>query len=201
VPDDEARKALLRLAQGQPTFFLVEAVRLVQTGTRLSALRRNEFVHTVLRHSVRQLTGGRPELEEALVVLAAASPVRQDTEGLLDALGRLLERRKDEVARLIDELVERGAVDDRAGYYRVVPPLLGEYLLASRCLDRRGRTTRYHERLLESSLGVAGKQLVARWRRSRSARTRASAARWWPRLSPTRRPRCRSSTPPSGSRS
>ena len=115
----------------------------------------------------------RPALQELLELVALCQPVIADDEAFQNLAQGLLGQRTDRVLRSLRVLEEAGVLARRGRQLRVVPDLLGEFLVADSCVNpATGSSTRFAEAVFAKAEGALAQNVimsVARldWRVSR----------------------------------
>ncbi|MDW5266113.1 MAG: DUF4062 domain-containing protein [Edaphobacter sp.] len=98
----------------------------------------------------------RPVLD----LIAALGPIDVEKPEFREAAEKMLDRRIDEIFSTIDVLVTVGVITPRSKPTRVIPDVLSDFLLEARCLDSRGRSTRYADQVYEAFGGPFLKSLM-----------------------------------------
>ena len=115
----------------------------------------------------------RPALRELLELVALCQPVIADDEAFQNLAQGLLGQRTDRVLRGLRVLEEAGVLVRRGRQLRVVPDLLGDFLVADSCVNpATGSSTRFAEAVFAKAEGALAQNVimsVARldWRVSR----------------------------------
>ena len=161
--------------------FAVIAAKLVAT-KRLDPrdLGSDPIARSILISRFRDATIGelgdpaeRPALRELLELVALSQPVIADDEAFQNLAQGLLGQRTDRVLRGLRVLEEAGILVRRGRQLRVVPDLLGDFVVADSCVDpATGSSTRFAEAVFAKAEGAMAQNVimsVARldWRVSR----------------------------------
>jgi len=129
--------------------------------------RDDEFRRTVLqRFSEAELSRveaeyGVENVVDVLTLVSALQPVTPENEDFRAAAATFLGCDTPTVVRSLDALEQAGLLLRRGFRLRVVPDVLGDHLLHSRCLTHRGAPTGYVDQLFEHFAGVAFDRLLA----------------------------------------
>jgi hypothetical protein len=131
----------------------------VQSHEKLRAQVLDRFRGEVLGHVSDAVPADKAR--ELLALIAAVQPVLDGKEKLLEALAAELDTSPANVRLWLDAL-ESGGVLMRAGRLRrITPDVLADYVLEERCIDNRGRSTRYSDHLLERFGDLAPERVIA----------------------------------------
>lgn len=111
------------------------------------AKKANVLRDNILGRFERVITGdlGEPgdeaKLRTVLRVLALVQPFHHNDPGLLDLIQQTVEVAPDDAGRLIRLLVEGGVLYQRGTQHRLMPDLLGDYIIESSCVSLDGNLT------------------------------------------------------------
>lgn len=118
--------------------------------------------------------GGRGEeglYRATLELLALVQPFHPEDMQLVNIIASVKKTTPDEVARVLKRLVEGGVIYRRGAQWRLMPDVLGDYLIEESCLDSSGNLSIFARGVLEivpqSMLKQVMENLVRMdWRRS-----------------------------------
>ena len=103
----------------------------------------------------------RPALRELLELVALCQPVIADDEAFQKLAQGLLGQRTDRVLRGLRVLEEAGVLARRGRKLRVVPDLLGDFLVADSCVDpATGSSTRFAEAVFAKAEGALAQNVI-----------------------------------------
>jgi transcriptional regulator with XRE-family HTH domain len=134
-----------------------------------------DFTEVLAGAVIDDMAGQSEDRAEVLHAVAALQPLRTADPGFRDALAALTGRPYDQVAPHLARLEESGFLLRRGETYRVVPDLLGDWLLARRSHGPGGTTsTRYIDRVHQAASGAALANLIVNagrmdWQRGSAA--------------------------------
>ncbi|KRA65389.1 hypothetical protein ASD89_17635 [Caulobacter sp. Root656] len=125
------------------------------------------------------LGDGREEAyRRVLDVLALVQPFHPDDPQLLGLIEILAGVEPQEAARAVRALIEGGVAYPRAGQYRLMPDVLADYLIESRCLDGKRLSAFAQQALTETPPSLLTNLMVnlgrLDWRRSAGDTTRST---------------------------
>lgn len=110
----------------------------------------------VIEKFTQVLTGkiGQPEdarlLRDMLGLIALLQPVQIDDRQIGDLLEGVTTHRAADASRALKLLIEGGVLYKRSRHYRLMPDLLGDYLIDDICIQNDGRLSLFAERVLEA---------------------------------------------------
>lgn len=147
------------VAANDSPLVVVMAARLVAKDGRAfeRAKSADELRDNILGRFERVITGdlGLPgdevRLQDLLRVLALIQPFHHADPGLLAFIETTVGIRPDAASRLIRVLVEGGVVYQRGTQYRLMPDLLGDYILESSCVTHNGQLAPFAVRAWEAA--------------------------------------------------
>lgn len=129
--------------------------------------RNDEFRQTVLaRFSEAALARVDSEFGiddgiDVLALVSALQPIAPENEEFRAAAATFLDSDVPATVRMLDALEAAGLLLRRGFRVRVVPDVLGDHLLHTRCLTSHGATTGYVDRLFDHFAGVAFDHILA----------------------------------------
>jgi hypothetical protein len=104
--------------------------------------------------------GEQQVLRELLRLVAVAQPFGTEDDAFRTMASAILDRPADTITRHLRTLEEAGILLRRGATLRVVPDLLGDYLVGDACLDGRGRPTGYADRVLAAASGMVAQNVI-----------------------------------------
>ena len=146
----EAARALAEISKDTPLVTVVGG-RLISRGQIRPAELANEeaFRRTVFDRFIEDCegqlpSGGRPK-RELLYLIAALQPINPTDTRFGSLAEKFLGLRSDQILQGINALEEGGVLIRTGQLIRIVPDVLGDYLLENACVNRRNETTGYSE--------------------------------------------------------
>ena len=99
-------------------------------------------------------------LDRLLPLIAAVSPVWPSNPALIESMARFLKLPKHELIKAIDDLACCGLLIGKGRAVRIVPDVLGDYLLRRECLSCSGQSTGYADAVFAAFAGVCPQQVL-----------------------------------------
>ena len=161
--------ALVARATHDCPLFTVIAAKLIATkgldprelGTSVTA--RSSLIKRFMDETIGELgePAERSALRALLELVALCQPVIADDEAFQHLAVDFLGQRTDRVMRGLRVLEEAGYLARRGRMLRIVPDLLGEFLVADSCVDPvTGLSTRYAEAVFDRSEGALAQNVL-----------------------------------------
>jgi hypothetical protein len=109
-----------------------------------NAFRRTVFDRFIEDCEGQLATGGRPK-RELLYLIAALQPISPSDTRFVSTAEKFLGLRSDQILQGINALEEAGVLIRAGQRIRIVPDVLGDYLLENACVNQRNETTGFAE--------------------------------------------------------
>ena len=155
---DEACADLVQRIAADNPLVAVMAARVVTEQEVSAEMVRNadDMRAVVIERFTQVLTGriGLPEesrlLRDMLGVIALLQPVRIDDREIGQLLETVTTHAADDATRALKMLVDGGVLYKRGRFYRLMPDLLGDYLIDDICIQHDGRLSLFAERVINA---------------------------------------------------
>ncbi|NVL89353.1 hypothetical protein, partial [Escherichia coli] len=89
-------------------------------------------------------------LRDMLGLIALLQPVRIDDREIGQLLETVTAHAADDATRALKMLVDGGVLYKRGRFYRLMPDLLGDYLIDDICIQHDGRLSLFAERVINA---------------------------------------------------
>lgn len=164
----DAADLIARVTRDCPLFTVIAAQLVAKGDADPRELASDETARSFLLRSFNDALLGsigdpseREILRETLRLIALVQPVISNSEEFTRLASEVVSQRTDRVMRQVRILEEAGVLLRRGRMLRVVPDLLGEFLVADSCADQRtGEPTGYAEVVFASASGDLAQHLI-----------------------------------------
>lgn len=107
----------------------------------------------------------------ALAAIALLQPIKEDDPKLHDAIAAVAGISTHEVARILKRLREAGVLYKRGPSSRIVPDLLGDFIVEERCISATGQSTRFAATVFDAAPDAYAEHILVNfgrldWRKS-----------------------------------
>lgn len=146
-----------RVAGNNPLVAVMAARVVTEQGVSIEMLRGADNVRDfVIKRFAEVLTGriGLPEdsrlLRDMLGLIALLQPVRIDDREIAQVFARVTTHSAIDATRALKLLIDGGVLYRRGRYYRLMPDLLGDYLIDDICVQPDGRLSLFAEGVINA---------------------------------------------------
>ena len=159
VSEDE-REIICKMSGGFP-LITVLAVQLMRKGASLQEISHPRAMQSFFSKYINELRNnkGAPYVD-LLKYLAFLVPMPIKNEEIHKQLGELLNVSEAKEQMMIQDLLKEKFIEMRAEKLRIVPDLLGEYLIHETCFNEDKAPTGFHRLIIEKFILLTPKQLI-----------------------------------------
>ncbi|WP_374500681.1 helix-turn-helix domain-containing protein [Pseudoxanthomonas sp.] len=134
---------------------------------------RNELLRRLVDSTVDGVSSklNASAIHAILGAIALLQPIKEDDGQLLNALGTIANIATHEVTRILKRLREAGVLFQRGPSSRIVPDLLGDFLVEDRCIASTGQSTGFAAAVFDAAPDACAEHILLNfgrldWRKS-----------------------------------
>jgi hypothetical protein len=160
IKEETDQRRLFGICKDSPTLTIM-AAKLYTEGVEPGRMSQEEIISITLNKSLDRLKQqGKIKHLGFLEILSAISPISVRADNIHQKIAEKLKIEQFAESQIIQDLITEGIISTRGGKLRIVPGLLSDYILHSKCYDGKGQPTGYHRQLIDDFMTAAPENLV-----------------------------------------
>jgi hypothetical protein len=156
----DEKEIICRISEGFPLITIL-AVQFMREGGSLKEISYSKAIQSFFGKYIDELRKNKgPHYVDLLKYLAFLIPMPMKNKKIHSQLGELLNVSEIKEQMMIQDLLKERFIERRAGKLKIVPELMGEYLIHEACYREDGTTTGVHQPIIERFIRLVPKQLI-----------------------------------------